>query len=604
MSGTGDLYDRDEPNLSELERELYDATEGDEPWSLLESVSGLRRITPSEDELASAEILEAWFDERGVPYERYDPELFLSVPHAAEVRVPSTGEAWRGSDDDFEEGQPSVKTLAFSEEGPVEGEAVYLDVSSPESDKGALEGTTLDTAEMDLEGKIVVTDTLTVSKRFFLDLEEAGAAALVAIHPFEDEPLNTTCSPIWGAIPYPEETHLLPEMVYATVARPVGDRLLGLLEEEETLELEVSADLTESWSTCPLVMAKVTGEADPGNDDFVLLHGHLDSWFYGVTDNATGVAGMAEIARNLHDHRDRLSRDLWVAFWPAHEGGRYGGSSWFVDEFADDLAERCVAHVNLDSPGVEGATEYVSRTKWMAAAHDVCAAAIDDVTGKETNRRRPARAGDYAFNNLGIPGMSIQSSIPKEVREERNYPPIGGSGGNAEAWHRTTDTIEKADPDVLQRDVRVVTVALTRLLADPTVPLDHRRTVERHRAIVSNYDDAAGDHFDLSPVLAELDALGSAVRSFYYDVDHGEIGANRADETIRRLSNRLVRLNFAEEGRFEQDPAYHRPPYPRLAQATDLPRVEGDEYRFLHKKLTRSRNHVVNELREARRELP
>lgn len=604
MPDQGKLYENERPDLSGIEQTIFDSIEKDEPWELLEELCELRRISPSEDEMKAAELIENCLDSYDVPYNRYDPEFFLSVPHGAEVRIPETGESWSGSDDDFEDEQPLVKVLAFSAKGPVLGDAVYLDISSPEDDKGALEGTTVDTSGMDLEDKIVVTDTLTVSKRFFKDIEDAGAKALVCIHPYEDEPLNTTVSPIWGAIPHPDEKDLLPNAVYPTVAQPVGDRLFELFEKEGSFELEVEADLTEGWFECPLVLGRIPGEAAPDNDDFVLLHGHLDSWFYGATDNATGNVAKVELARVLNEHRDQFKRDLWIAFWPAHEGGRYGGSTWFVDEFAQDLADNCVAHVNLDSPGTKDATEYLSRVKWMAAANDLCIGAIDDVTGKSTQRHRPARAGDYAFNNIGIPGMSLQTSIPKSVREARNYPAIGGSGGNSRAWHRTTDTIEEADPDVLQRDTRVFGIVLSRLLQETVLPLNHCDTIERHREIVADHTETAKGHLDLSSVLEELSQLETAVNSFYDQIDSGEVDSDKADDVIRRLSQRLVQLNFAEEGRFEQDPAYQRPPYPRLDAVSRFDTLDGDDYRFLKTHLRRARNHVVHELREANRELP
>jgi hypothetical protein len=200
--------------------------------------------------------------------------------------------------------------------------------------------------------------------------------------------------------------------------------------------------------------------------------------------------------------------------------------------------------------------------------------------------------------------MSLQSSIPESVREARNYPPIGGSGGNSRAWHRSTDVIEEADPDVLQRDTRVFGITLARLLQEPVVPLDHRDTIERHREILAGHVETAGEHLDLSPVLEELSDLGTAVDDFYGRIDDGEIDADEADEGIRRLSQRLVQLSFAEKGMFEQDPAYKRPPYPRLDAVSRFDTLEGDDYRFLQTHLRRARNHVVHELREARRGLP
>jgi len=117
-----------------------------------------------------------------------------------------------------------------------------------------------------------------------------------------------------------------------------------------------------------------------------------------------GDATLLELARVLDAHREQLRRDVWVAWWPGHSTGRYAGSTWFTDEFAQELTQRCVAHVNIDSPGVADATKYDERVKWMAGVDDIAASSIADVSGKETVERPAAAGGDYSFNNLGIPG--------------------------------------------------------------------------------------------------------------------------------------------------------------------------------------------------------
>lgn len=314
------------------------------------------------------------------------------------------------------------------------------------------------------------------------------------------------------------------------------------------------------------MLAKIPGDAAPEDDDFVLAHGHVDSWHVRVTDNATGDATLLELARVLDEHDGELRRDVWVAWWPGHSTGRYAGSTWFADEFAADLAERCVAQVNVDSPGVADATEYDERVKWMAAVDEVAVRGIGDVSGKGTANYPPARAGDYSFNNLGIPGMSLQSSIPAPLREERGYHPVGGSAGHADAWHLTTDTIEKANPDVLERDTEVYTLATARLsraeqLADPARAID-----------------------ELASTAAEYDADGYP-------------------ETADELVKTLTRLQFVTEGRFEQDSAESRAPFPSLAPVERLPELAGDDERFLELQLQRARNEVVAELRRLRRSL-
>jgi hypothetical protein len=353
-----DLYERDEPEIDKFERTLYEEASQEEAWDLVEKFSSLRRLSPSEDEKEAARYIEDRFEEYGVPYERYDPEFWLSVPERASITtLGKGGETFSGDESEWREGRPSVKTIAFGGSGTVSGELYHLELPDTEDETDALEATSLD-EDVDLEGKVVIVDGMIAAKKFFKSVEEAGAAALISVHPHPDEPQVTTAMPIWGSIPDPDQRDWVPEMVNVTVSRTVGDRLLDHLDEGEPLGVEVTAEHTEGWFECPLVLAKIPGEANRDSNDFVLLHGHLDSWYYGVTDNATGNAGMVECARLFNEYRGKMKRDLWVAFWPAHEGGRYGGSTWFVDEFAHELYDNCLAHVNFDSPGVKDATEF------------------------------------------------------------------------------------------------------------------------------------------------------------------------------------------------------------------------------------------------------
>jgi hypothetical protein len=587
-----ELYELDDPELSGLERELFDAVSRDEPWALVEEFSDLVRESGSEDERRAAEYLTDRLGALGVPHERYDPELWLSHPREAalSVREP-TSESFDG-----------VKTVAFSGNGEVTAEVVRID-SPDASDAGGILAASFDDVEADVDGRIALVEADYLSREMIQTLEAEGAEAVVGVQGSPDEPHEGIATPIWGAVPAPGEEDRVPEIVVVNVSRATGDRLFELANGDGPFEATVSASAPRGWYDCPVVVARIPGEADPDEDDFVLLHGHYDSWHYGVTDNATGDAGLLELARVFNDHRDRLKRDLRVAWWPAHSTGRYAGSTWFVDEFALELDERCVAHVNMDSPGVADATEFTEGVQWMPEADDLCRTAIADTCGKPSEEHRVARAGDYSFNNLGITGMFMGSSaIPMELRRERGWHIVSGGGGHAEAWHLSTDTIEKADPDMLVRDLRMYATVVARLASEEVLPLDHRHTIEVHETHLEEYAEACGGEFDLGPVRSALDELGAAVDEFYRGVESGDVDAERANETIKTLSRGLVRLDHAERGRFEQDPATGRPPSTRLAGVTELPGLDGDEYKFRRTHLRRARNaavHELNELREA-----
>ena len=82
--------------------------------------------------------------------------------------------------------------------------------------------------------------------------------------------------------------------------------------------------------------------------------------------------------------RDRLKRSVRIAWWPGHSTGRYAGSTWYADTFADEIDEHCIAQLDIDSPGCADATAY-EEVMWMAEADALCRTSIQ-------RRARPAVA--------------------------------------------------------------------------------------------------------------------------------------------------------------------------------------------------------------------
>jgi len=113
-------------------------------------------------------------------------------------------------------------------------------------------------------------------------------------------------------------------------------------EANNGVDATVLAETKTVWKRAPLVLARISGEASLDMDQFVLAHGHIDSWYTGVADNATGDAILLEFAGVLDLQSEYLHRNVWVAWWSRHWNGRSAGSTWFVDEFGTELADRCV----------------------------------------------------------------------------------------------------------------------------------------------------------------------------------------------------------------------------------------------------------------------
>lgn len=560
--------------MDEAYAEVLSDLDIEQPWGLIEAFANQPREAP-EDGNRGAEMIAERLKSHGIPVTMHRPDLYLSLPKHAEVRA--GGVTYRAKPPAFAANRPKGITASL----------VYLPAASG--------GTPLDrnpaTGEAvgEVAGKICVIDGFALPN-FVAGLEAAGAAGVIACNPGELIHWGTV-STIWGT-PEPPDLDRIPMIPSAAVNRADGDALIALAKSGG--EATIVTELETGWFPQNLPVVEIKGSTEP--DQFVLLHGHYDSWDVGVGDNGTGNACMLEVARLLWQHRGRLRRSVRLAWWPGHSTGRYGGSAWFADTFAIDLAENCVVHMNCDSPGCRWATSYGSisaMSETMGAVEEI----VRTATGQSTSRKRPQRNSDYTFNNIGISGCFMASSMmTDEARAREGYYVVGGCGGNI-AWHTETDTIEIADKDVLAKDIELYTTAVLHWANAERLPTDWRLTMAEFREVISDYDKAAGDRFDLSPstqAVGELDASLGRLAS-------ADVTAKTANAINRDLARILVPLNYTRGARFTHDPALNVPPLPTIATATELSDHSAETLGFAQTQLVRGQNRLVAGLREARR---
>ena len=86
---------------------------------------------------------------------------------------------------------------------------------------------------------------------------------------------------------------------------PDGEALIADVQRGP-VRASIETWLREGWMRCLLPVVEIRGHEDP--DEFLLVHGHYDSWYEGIGDNATGDAALLELARVLWGLRDRLKR--------------------------------------------------------------------------------------------------------------------------------------------------------------------------------------------------------------------------------------------------------------------------------------------------------
>ena len=565
--------------INDDERRFIDACSIDAPWALVEQFSTMPRWRP-DDVNAAADVIAARLRGFGVPVEVHEPELYLSIPLSASVTC--GGATFRA--------KPPSSCPAVP--GGLTAPVVVLHANpkalrSYNRDVATLFGGSIASVEevrAKVAGRIVVMQGFGNPALTSL-IEEWGGAGLVAVNPGIDIHWGT-CTTIWGN-PDLQDLPRKPRIPVVAVNAPDGQALMAAEGQAVTIRTEMQ----EGWFPQRIPVASIPGQTD----EFLLLHGHYDSWDVGVGDNATGDACMLEIARVLWQGRAGLRRGVKVAWWPGHSTGRYAGSTWFTDRFARELDEHCIAQVNCDSPGCRWATSFHETRAFPESAALAEAAIRDIVPDADIAIMRPPQAGDYSFNNIGLPSwFMLSSTMPEALRREKGYYDVSGCGANI-AWHTENDTMEIADRDHLLRDIQIYLLSVLRAVLPEALPFDYRATCGTFLATIARYENAGAGLADLAPARQAVEAL----REKLDELPKAPVAARNA--ALQALARVLVPLDTTREPRFRHDPAYTVPSLPTLAIAAELGTFNGPARGFAQTELLRGQNRVVAALRAATR---
>lgn len=583
-----------------LERTARDAIRLDESKALLDRFVTLVRESGTPDEETAGQYIAARLRALGVPFTLHEPEIFLSNPVRAELSVTPSGAAARTV-----HARPPAMARSTGD-SPVEGEVCYVPskyaggtaslFDLPDAARGG-------GADDPVRGKIVLTEGFSMPASVGA-FERRGAIGEIFIHPGTNVH-EGICTSIWGA-PTAESIGRKPAVPVVCITHPEGEALIAD-SQRGPVRASIKTWLREGWMKCLLPVAEIRGQQDP--DEFLLVHGHYDSWYEGIGDNATGDAALVELARVLWSLRDRLKRTVRIAWWPGHSTGRYAGSTWYADTFADEIDEHCIAQLDIDSPGCADATAY-EEVMWMAEADMLCRSSIQDSLGLPSQRVRPLRAGDYSFNQIGPTGLyMLLSNIPAEERRRRGYYAVGGCGGNI-AWHTVHDLMPVADLEILRRDLMVYLTTIVRILNAPLHPFDYTEALKEMGDALTKYQEAAAGELDLSSLRAVFTGVTEQMEAWRADVEAQAAKApddhelrRRTNATLRRIARLLVPLNYAKGERFDHDPALKFGVLPRLEPAAGLTSVPAEMRRFAKVGLVREMNKVRAALRAVAREV-
>ncbi len=115
------------------------------------------------------------------------------------------------------------------------------------------------------------------------------------------------------------------------------------------VRVHVKIEMDNSTQPYYVVEGRIRGAQLP--DEWIVLGNHRDAWVFGGVDPSSGTASMMELTRalgKLARQGIRPRRTVVVCSWDGEEVGLTGSTEW-GEQFADELRNKAVAYINVDS---------------------------------------------------------------------------------------------------------------------------------------------------------------------------------------------------------------------------------------------------------------
>lgn len=184
---------------------------------------------------------------------------------------------------------------------------------------------------------------------------------------------------------------------------------LGPGEARVKLSVEMDYQVRPIWN----VIGRIEGSEFP--DQWVVLGNHIDAWTYGGVDPNSGTTALMEVARalgTLLERGIRPRRTLILAGWDGEEYGLIGSTEW-GEHFRDELTEKAVAYINVDSA--------VSGKRFSASSVPSLYTLIEQVTRQVTD----------PHTGLSLYDAWLERENEK-AKEKLDRPPIGKLGSGSD----------------------------------------------------------------------------------------------------------------------------------------------------------------------------
>ena len=397
---------------------------------------------------------------------------------------------------------------------------------------------------------------------------------------------------VWGN-PTRRTFEEIPALSAVGITRADGDRLRELCRSNR-VSVRLTAEAESKWDRLPQPQARLQGGRNH-NGDVIVVAGHFDAWYPGMSDNAAGNALILELARTFQAVQDDLERDIIFAMWNGHEIGEIAGSTWFLDTNWDELDEHGITYFNIDSVGFKGTSYFeTSSNPELVRFHQ---SVEQEILGKPCSRKRLTRGNEQPFFPLGMP--ALEGSY--KFSEEQIAAWDNASGGWW--WHSSADTSDKISPDRFLETARLYAGYIEKMATEPILPMDYATVARELEQRIQKVAQNGGRRFRLDLPVAEFVAAAKRFDALIFEDRHRDrIDLDRLNRVQKRLGRLLLPAFETFGGRYEQDRVGHpalKSPLPALHDleaSLGCPDSE-DRHNLLMTELLRGRNRMSDALR-------
>lgn len=356
--------------------------------------------------------------------------------------------------------------------------------------------------------------------------------------------------------------------------RPMED--YSLFKEARSVTLSIATDIVRKEAPAANVVGVLEGSDPTLKDEVIVVGAHYDHLgrggegslapregeiHHGADDNASGTAGLLELARLLSQDREKMRRTLvFIAFGGEEEG--LIGSSYYVAHPARPI-EQTVAMINMDMVGrlkgdaltVGGVGTAAEWRGWVEEANRGYKVSVD-----------PSGTGAQTNGNAGGDGAARQEATDKTKGTPDGAKDSKGAkteNGAKEAKGEKTEKGEKTGKDskngkdstpfiIIGTDGRVVATATPgpvftlRLNEDGYGPSDHSSFYSKRVPVLFLFTGAHEDYHKPSDTADKINYEGEArvlqfAREIVYDL---QAAARRPTFAVARTESNSRSTGF------------------------------------------------------------